>query len=610
MMRAKTDLTNTNEFEILQKCLLASFRNTLELANIQRRLISTHVKESICGLSDTTKSLIIAFLTSKIQQPTLVITSSIANALKLKHELSLFTTLPVMYFPSLESSPYDMAFSPANSVKEQLDSVEYLINKQPCIIIINAKTLINTFLDKQDYLNYSVKINVEDELDLQDITKTLINIGYNRVPMVMDPGEFTIRGDICDIYPISSKPVRVEFAFDEVESIRYFNINTQRSIENIRSIIVRPRYKAVLTDDSKYSFIDHLKTQLDKTKKELDKDLYNALEEAVNNIITQLEEFNYFEGIEYFAPYLHKNLASLPDYLPEGSSVFFDELYEIENQLINQKKRLDIEYHKGNKSGSLLPIPYLLHNEPWEILSKLQQRSNIFLNTLQSIEDDTIESFEVVDSFIPSFMGNLKNAAEYIKDLKQQDYNVVITTEYPQRVKSVFSEWSCHAIYLSEETSDIASVDDIIITKVGFTTSFLLPDYKIAGITDKELFGKRSKKPTISKHLSKRENLDFFLSPSDLQENDYVVHARHGIGKFVKLQKMTIDNQQRDYLTIEYFKGDKLYVPVDQINLLTRYRGSGDKPPKLSKMGGADWENIKRKAKNAVESIAVDLLNH
>lgn len=602
-------VSQINKYAVLQESLLENLRNSIQLKKIRTRFVTTVSNENLCGLNDSTKSLLVAFLAEKITKPLIIITSSISSALKLQLELSLLTNFPVAYMPSIESSPYDMAYTSSNSAKEQFDSLELLINQEPSIVIINAKTLVQPFLSVEDYLNNSFKYTVGEENDPDNVIKNLISIGYSRVPMVVDPGEFSIRGDICDIYPMSSEPARMEFAFDEIESIRLLDVNSQRSTNKLNDIIIRPRYKVIVNDKNKLIFLKTLQERLNKSVSTLDSGKHQLLEEVINNIIDQIQEFSYFEGVEFFAPYLHNKLDSVIDYFPKGSLVIFDELYEIDNHVLNYKLKLDNDYNQGIKAGTFLPLPYLLHINPDNLHEKMQRFSSIRMSALPENYDEGVNYFELNYDFIPAFMSDLKNAAQFLKQLKQNKYRVVITTEYPQRVQHALEEWGCRAEYLTEETQDTINPEDIIITKLGLTTSFLLPDFKIASITDKELFGKRPKKPTISKKTSKRENPDFFLSPADLHENDFVVHARHGIGKFVKLQQMCIDNQYRDYLTIEYRSGDKLYVPVDQINLLTRYRGSGDASPILSKMGGADWENIKRKAVKSIEDIAVDLLN-
>ncbi|MEW5821606.1 MAG: transcription-repair coupling factor [Cyanobacteriota bacterium] len=608
-MDLKTEINTKNYNIILQHAFLDNLKASQKLHKIKQQLFKNKTNKFIYGINDSIKSLLSAYFADNISYPLLLITSSVSNALKLQSELLLLLNIPVKYLPSLESSPYDMVYSSSNSIKSQLDCVELLINKTPCIIIISAKTLNNTFLSPEDYIANSININLGDELDTLELAKKLTDLGYSRVPMVMDPGEYSLRGDICDIFPISSDPVRIEFAFDEVESIRFFNINSQRSVKTIERITIRPRYKVILNRHNLQNLVDALNLMLQKPQVELDQDTFLTLEENINNLIIQLKEFNYFEGIEYFAPYLHNKMASILDYLPEQSIIILDEFYDIENQIINKEKKLEIEYHKGIKSGRLPSLPYSLHIKSSEVIAKIQESSLLYLNSIQNTSNNSDESIEIYTKYVPCFLSNLKNAANYLNDLKKDNYKILITTEYPQRVKSVFSEWDCHAIYLSEETENETTSEDIIITKHGLTSSFTLPEFKIASITDKELFGKRSKKPTISKKTSQRENLDFYLSPSDLQENDFVVHARHGVGKFVQLLQMAIDNQYRDYLMIQYFNNDKLYVPVDQINLITRYRGSGDKPPKLSKMGGLDWEGTKKKAQKAVETIAADLLN-
>ncbi len=598
---------NLDNLSILRKVLIDSLSNSKELIKAQAKLTKPFARIDVSGLNNTTKSLLSIFLTTGTKKPVLIVTSNISSALKLQLELSILSDNPVLYFPANESSPYEMSYNTPNNKREQLICLEHLLNEIPSIIIVNAKTLLTRFLSPEDYSKYSISIKKGDEIDPAIFTEKLVELGYTRVPMVIDPGEFSVRGDICDIYPLSSPPVRIEFAFDEVETIRYINIETQRSIQNIDYICVRPKYNIILNQGNRQQLVDYL-TGIAKSL-ELSDDKSPVLTEKINDLISQVKEFGYFEGVEYLAPVVHKETAGILNYLKPDSTIILDEIDEIESQLFHHENIYKNEYTTETKTARLVTMPDLLHLKSDNILDQIKKHKLLYLNAITSDLRDNDLSIELNYSYIPSFLGNLKKAAEYVNNLKKQNYKITITTEYPQRVKSIFSEWNCQTIYLSDETENEITPEDIIITRLGTSTGFLLPDQRIACMTDTELFGKRKKNTTISKRTSKRENLDFFLSPSDLKENDYVVHARHGIGKFVRLEQISIDNQVRDYLTIEYYGGDKLYVPVDQINLLTRYRGAGEKPLKLNKMGGSDWENIKRKARKSIEDIAQDLLN-
>jgi transcription-repair coupling factor (superfamily II helicase) len=607
----ETILTDTifDELEQLKSIILENFTYSLPLEALKKQLKSKQTISTVAGLNSTSKAIITAYLTGSITGPSLIITPTVSSALKLQMELGWLTVLPVYYFPSVETNPYELAYSPANTVKERLECIDKILKQEPSIIIINAKSLLSKLLSPEEYENYSLSLQTGEELEPTDIIEKLTGLGYTRTPMVIDPGEFSIRGDICDIYPISGQPIRIEFAFDEIDTIRFINIETQRSISNTDKVKIRPRYKIVINNDNQKILHSILAEKLTAIKKDDSIPEKEVLIENIENFITQLEEFKYFEGIEYCAPFIHKNMSTLLDYLPECATLILDEPDEIENNLFKHGFSLEDYYNKELKGQRLFKLNENLHKSTSKLLEQMNQFPQLYLKTIPDGEEETENYLELDYKYIPSFLGNLKKAAEFINNLIKEKYRVVITTEYPQRVKSVFSEWDCQAIYLAAENDEKISETDVIISRTGISTGFILPEFKLACLTDTELFGKRLKKATISKKTSKRENLDFFLSPSDLQENDFVVHARHGIGKFIKLQQMTIDKQSRDYLTIEYHKGDKLYVPVDQINLLTRYRGAGDAPPKLSKMGGADWENIKRKAQKSIEDIAADLLN-
>ena len=360
-----------------------------------------------------------------------------------------------------------------------------------------------------------------------------------------------------------------------------------------------------MPEADKESFIHKLREIKNDQEKNISSNAAETLNITFENIISAFEISTYFEGIEYFSPLINENINDIFDYLPANTLIIMHEAPEIKQKLKIQDEKYKKEYETNINEGLALKLPRLLHKSPDKILQIIE---NYSLLSLDSYIEDGIQDWKEIEcSSIPKFLSNLDNAANYISQNRSLGKNVVIVTEYPSRLKSFLDNLECPSVILECEDNINLSSKEVIILKSGFSEGFALPDLNLIVITDIELFNKKIKKPTIAKRLSKRENIDFLVSINDLKEGDYIVHINHGIGRFVGMSKQTVESQEKDYLTIEYSGSDKLYMPAEQINMLSKYRAGA--MPKLSKMGGVEWSGIKSKVKKSIVNIAQDLIN-
>ncbi|MDD3014063.1 MAG: transcription-repair coupling factor [Candidatus Gastranaerophilales bacterium] len=595
--------------EIFQDLINKITSKSCIFSQIQKKIDTSKVLY-LTGLSYPARSLFISYLINSINRPVLVITPDITTALRYSQDIHYLTEKDIPYFPSQEASPYELVYSNSAVIKEQMKLLHSFKNGNIRYMAITAKSLLNTYLSQINTEKYSANLTKGKKADPEETARNLIDLGYRRNNVVLDPGDFSLRGDILDVYPISEDPVRIEFFADEIENIRNFDVNTQRSIKHIQSIKIEPRYKTVIKEDSKQAFIDKLLDIKKLQEKKLSDISKETLSVTVDNLITSFENETYFEGIEYFAPLIDEKMDDIFDYLPDNTLIIAHESIETEHKLDIYDDKYNTEYENNINEGLSLSLPSMQHRDSNYINSKLNKYSALNLDSFIQEEEQYSEIIEC--SLIPKFLANLDNAASYISDLRSDNYNIFIITEYPQRLESILSEWECSSVNIDSTSvpniENLINSKEIIISRQGFSEGFILPQLKLAVITDTELFNRKIKKPTIGKITSKKESLDFLVSLNDLHEGDYVVHANHGIGKFIGISKQNIDGQEKDYLTIEYAKNDKLHMPADQINMLSRFRGSGT-PPKLTRMGGVEWTGVKTKVKKAITNIAQDLLN-
>ena len=524
-------------------------------------LVKSRYSFAVTGLITILRLFLLKQAQKISKKKVLFITSTEQNALKYQNDLKRAFEIDSEILPFQNISMYETIAPNGYEYAEQIR----ILRQKPDIIIAPVKVLLEKFPDEEFFKRNSIKIKVGEDLDTQKIGETLINFGYKRSTMVSDIGEFSIRGDIIDIYTLDKKPVRIELWGDEVVDLRYFDNETQKSIEKIKEIEILPIHKFVLTDENKKSF------------------------NLTPELTEQLQEEGYFEGIDVYQSYFNPSLVTALDYLKdylvitdEVAEVFskfesFDNSYEDQ---IAENLKLGIHYELKDKNHVLYE----------DFIQKLAGFVKIGFNNFLDDEMDEIVEFNTLP--LKNFEANLDEIADFIKE--NSNYDIVIATDYKERVKEILKE---------REVFKLIDFTDSITSHGG-----ILEDFRTIIFTDRELFNKRSKEVTSTRKSYYKEKPEYIENINDIKEGEYVVHSIHGVGIYRGLSQQEIDGQLKDYLTIEYAAKDRLHIPAEQINLLVRYRGSGSIKPKLSRMGGKDWENTKARVKKEVEQVAYDLL--
>ncbi len=513
-----------------------------------RDYISKSRSFAVTGLTSILRILLLKQIYDK--KKILLVTSTEQNALKFQNDFKKIFDIESSILPFQNISMYE---SVSRNLYEYAQQVEVLREK-PNLVICPVKSLLEKFPREEFFRDNTIQIKVGDELDLKGLSEQLVKLGYKRSTMVSDIGEFSIRGDIADIYSLNSRPVRIELWGDEVVDIRFFDNETQKSVSKAKETNILPIYKFVLEDkNTDFS-----------------------------------EEEGYFEGIEVYQNYFNDNLVSIFDYFKDYVLVF-DETSEIYSKYEFVDNNLNTQLEENIKTEQIKSIKGKNHFSFEDFLRKTSYFIKVGLNNFIDGEMDDIIEFDAQP--LKNFEANVDEIADFIKDKK--DYKFIVATDYPERVKEILAE---KEIFNIEYLPAIASAGSI------------LEDCKTIVMTDRELFNKRSKEITASKKSYYKERPEYIENINDIQEGEYVVHQIHGVGIYRGLNQQEIDGQLKDYLTIEYAAKDRLHIPAEQINLLCRYRGSGSIKPKLSRMGGNDWENTKSKVKKAVETVAYDLL--
>lgn len=529
------------------------------------RFLAKSFSFAATGLTTILRLLLITKIRKITDKKVLFVTSTEQNALRYQNDLLKAFGEKSDLLPFQNISMYEMVSPNRYDYAEQYR----ILNEKPDIVIAPVKTILEKFPDENFYKNNSTILKVGDEIDTKILAQKFVDFGYKHSTMVSDIGEFSIRGDIVDFYSLDKHPVRIELWGDEIVDIRYFNNETQKSIEKLKSTEILPMYKFTLSDVSD--------------------DLWQKLAPKDDG-----EEKGYFEGIEIYQNYFNDKLVTVLDYFKDYILVL-DETSE----LYAKYEFLDKGYEEQLQENLKLELNEILkgrnHVTFEEFIQKTAGFVKVGLNNFIDSEMDEIVEFDT--QTIQSFEANLDHIADFIRKFLSPQHNdgwrIVIATDYPGRVKEILAERNIFDVEYNESISSHGAV---------------LTDFKTVILTDRELFNKRNKEITSQKRSYYKEKPEYIENINDIKEGEYVVHSIHGVGIYKGLSQQDIDGQLKDYLTIEYANKDRLHIPAEQINLLVRYRGSGSIKPKLSRMGGKDWENTKTRVKKEVEQVAYDLL--
>ncbi len=534
----------------------------LENASFFDHLIRNIRKEksfTLTGLTTFSRLLLLDYICKLSDKKVLFVTSTEQSALKYSADLERLFERSAETLPYQNVSPYEVVVGNLYDYAKQIDTLE----AKPSLVFTPVKTLLEKFPSEKFFEENSFSLKIGDSISQTDLLNRLIKLGYKRSTMVSDIGEFSIRGDIADIYSLEENPIRLEFWGDEIVDIRFFNNETQKSIKKITEpVYIRPLYKFVLPDNPPNEFPKELKEQF--------------------------ENEGYFEGINVYQSYFNSDLVNILDYFKDYIIVF-DEYAEVSAKYQQIDDNFINSYNEALKTNQIYALKEINHFTWEEIIKKTAGMQKIYLNNFLS--DENNEVIDIDARNVQIFDADIQAVAKFLQEHK--GYQITIATDFQERVKEVLAEYDIFDInYIRNITSQGTE----------------LRDGKILLLTDRELFNKRQKDIPSNRKRHYKEKAEYIENINDIKEGEYVVHSIHGVGVYKGLTKQEFDGQLKDYLTIEYANKDKLHIPAEQINMLCRYRGSGQIKPKLSRMGGSDWENTKTKVKKEVEAIAYDLL--
>lgn len=561
------------------------------------------------GLSESGKSYVINGIYEVSNKPVVIITNSDMEAKNLYEDLNLYLS-NVYYFPAKEIVFYNVDAISGDLRWARLNVIKEILSNNKNIIVTSIDAFAARYTPKDLFKTHTVSISVGDEVDFKELSKILVEAGYDRVDVVEGKGEFSLRGGLLDLFPTNSiYPYRIELFGDEIDSIRTFNTESQRSIEKVNCIEVFPAKEIIIDDEIIDYALSNIREELDLTlKNNKDKERGIKLNTIISKNLEELRETHDFETIDSYLPLFYKKSESLFDYLEDYIFVLDDK--------VRCLGKLDSTYLEFNENysiflqrGDILPSQGKLLLEKEELIDLLEEKINITMDAINKGGGflSPIRKIEINSAILHHYKGQLDLLIEDILKKKKDGYRTVIlsgTRVRGERLVSTLREREIESSY--RDNIESIALGEVVITFGNLLKGFECPKYKTCVISDKEVFGEAKRK--LSKSKSKSKGVSKIKSFAELKPGDYVVHVNHGIGVYKGIKQIEVSGHKRDYLDIVYDKGDKLYVPVDQLDLVQKYIGSEGKSPKVNKLGGAEWQKAKSKVKKSINEIAEDLV--
>ncbi len=511
--------------------------------------------------------------------------------------------LPLLPFPDWETLPYD-SFSPhPDIVSQRLATLHRLPTQRRGIVVVPVQTLLQRLAPVSHVVGGSFDYRVGHRLDLDAEKRRLESAGYRHVPQVLDPGDFTVRGGLLDVYPMGiDTPYRIELFDDEIESIRAFDPETQRSADKVEAVQLLPGREVPMDEAARERAMDALRDDfgIDTRKSVLYQDLKNGLAPA---------------GIEawlplFFAPNREgQRTSTLFDYLPEGTLPLIGEgVNEAADKFwLQTGERYEQRRHDAERP--LLP-PEALYLTPVALRERLNQgqRIEVCASGHPRFADAMPLGVQPVPN-LPLSEHHIEAGSALKAFLRSFDGQVMIAAESPGRREALLEVLAAAALKPEVVASlDAANDAAFAITVAPLDDGFATDIPARAILTERQLFPERAAQPRRRKRVG-REPEAIIRDLGELTEGAPIVHEDHGVGRYRGLIVLEAGGERGEYLDIEYAKGDRLYVPVAQLHLVSRYSGASPETAPLHSLGGEQWTKAKRKAAEKVRDVAAELLD-
>lgn len=556
-------------------------------------------RQLILGLSTSTKALAIASSLEK-EDKIVLLTSTYGEAEGLVSDLISILGEELVYPFLVDDAPMvEFLTSSQEKIISRVEALRFLTDSsKKGILVCNIAASRLILPSPNAFKDSIVKISVGEEYDQHAFIHQLKENGYRKVTQVQTQGEFSLRGDILDIFEISQlEPCRIEFFGDEIDGIRSFEVETQLSKENKTELTIFPASDMLLREKDYQRGQSALEKQISKT-------LSPILKSYLEEILSSFHQKQSHADSRKFLSLCYDKTWNVFDYIEKDTPIFFDDYQKLMNQY--EVFERDLAQYFTEELQNSKAFSDMQYFSDIEQIYKKQSPVTFFSNLqkgLGNLKFDKIYQFNQYP--MQEFFNQFSFLKEEIERYKKMDYTIILQSSNSMGSKTLEDMLEEYQIKLDSRDKTSICKESVNLIEGNLRHGFHFVDEKILLITEHEIFQKKLKRRFRRQHVSNAERLKDY---NELEKGDYVVHHIHGIGQYLGIETIEIKGIHRDYVSVQYQNGDQISIPVEQIHLLSKYISSDGKAPKLNKLNDGHFKKAKQKVKNQVEDIADDLI--
>ena len=554
-------------------------------------------KGPICvsGLSDVYKAQLIGATKENLKNTCLIITYNEIQAKKIYDDVKQFEK-NTFIFNKKDIVTYDYEVESYDNLYERIKVLNELNKK--CIVITTIEAAMQKMIPKEVLYKNKIKLKVGDTINTEELKEKLISMGYERTELTEGNGQFCIRGGIIDISISENLGVRIELWGDDIDSIRYFNLSSQRSTEMAEKIEIIPLHEYLLETDKE--------TVCNKI---LDNNYTEKQQENAQEDVRKIKEESYVSKVDKYIDYFYSKTETILDYLPQDTIILIDEKSKVEARKENIKNDYDNLIKSLTEREKI--IPQILQNS--KISESLEENINLSNTIYLENQDKAKKIAQIEYNFnnrqINYFKSEIESFAKDINNNLVQNKEVIILVENKEKAKKLSKILTDFNVLnsINEKNADIIkNKENIAHIEIGkLSSGFEDIDNNLIVIDANNVIDS-DKRKRRSTHSSFKEGEKVVFA--DLKAGDFVVHKNHGIGEFIGVNTITADGVTKDYIKIKYKNDDVLYVPTNQLDTIRKFVGGGERIPKVNRLGGKEWEQTKARVKKNLREVAKELI--
>ena len=546
-------------------------------------------------------SLLTATAYSKHKEPYLLVAPNLYKAQKIFSFLkSLLPDRKIYLFPADELIRAENISQSKEMAANRIYVLNEIINNRADIVVCNLASLLRFLPSVDVFKKNCLKLKIGDEISLDNIKKTLVRAGYTKVNKIDASLQFAVRGDIIDIFSVNyDNPIRVELFGDEIDSIRYFDIASQTSVEQINEIEILPANDFLLTDEERKEAGEKIHSRLEQDQEIIGQDMFANLRNMTDTDIMDILEYNYSSRIYRYFSMVTKSVNTVVDYCKKFTTVLIDESGLIEsNKLLWEESHTYLaELFENGHMISHLELYEDFNNLHFDLAKLI--RTKVFKNN----ENDLV--FDCKN--IPFSVNKDVDAINIIQTYINLGYNITISLNSRDQLNLIIETLDTYKIpFKTVQPLNVTNDNKVGLSIYSLPCGFVLEEEKVVFLTSRELFNEKIR---VTKFDNRFKEATILSSYEELEPGDFVVHEYQGIGQFLELQTLEVGGEHQDYLKLAYQGGEILYVPLNQFHLIRRYVGKEGVRPRLTRLHTKDWENTKARIKQRIHDLAERLFN-